>query len=76
MPAETRILFPLRRIGRALFATRESESASERTRRRHSDFTDPKGPLLTPDSHIPQGYQGVRPKVMLMYLLNERNQLG
>ncbi len=27
----------------------------------HSDFTDPKGPLLTPDfldSHIPQGYQG------------------
>jgi len=22
------------------------------------------------------GYQGVRPKVMLMYLLNERNQLG
>jgi len=31
---------------------------------------------LTPDSHIPQGYQGVRPKVMLMYLLNERNQLG
>jgi len=35
--------------------------------------------LLTSDSldfHIPQGYQGVRPKVMLMYLLNERNQLG
>ncbi len=24
----------------------------------HSDFTDPKGPLLTPDFHIPQGYQG------------------
>ena len=24
----------------------------------HSDFTDPKGPLLTPDFHIPKGYQG------------------
>jgi hypothetical protein len=32
--------------------------------------------LLTSGFHIPKGYQGVRPKVMLMYLLNERNQLG
>jgi hypothetical protein len=24
----------------------------------HSDFTDPKGPLLTSDVYIPQGYQG------------------
>jgi hypothetical protein len=38
---------------------------------RHSDFW-----LLTPDFHIPKGYQGVRPKGRLMYLLNERNQLG
>jgi hypothetical protein len=53
-----------------------SEAVPVRIRRHHSDFTDPKGPLLTPDFHIPQGYQGVRPKVMLMYLLNERNQLG
>jgi hypothetical protein len=28
-----------------------------------------------PDS-LSLGFQGVRPKVMLMYLLNERNQLG
>ena len=24
----------------------------------HSDFSDPKGPLLAPDFHIPQGYRG------------------
>jgi hypothetical protein len=27
-------------------------------RRRHSVFTDPQGPLLTPDFHIAQRYQG------------------
>jgi len=34
------------------------EAAPERVRLRHSDFADPKGPLLAPDFHIPQGYQG------------------
>jgi hypothetical protein len=48
--------------------------------RSHTPFNPapPVAPLTSGslDSRIPQGYQGVRPKVMLMYLLNERNQLG
>jgi hypothetical protein len=55
----TRILFSLCGIGRdAVRYPAGSEAAPVRVRHRHSDFADPKGPLLTPSTPISrQGYQ-------------------
>ena len=54
-------IFLFRRPDRDSDFARPNAAGNRHAARRdphHSDFTDPKGPLLAPDSHIPQGYQG------------------